>query len=115
MTDPESANRLIRNGRRETVMVLIVWALALLWTVGVSYLLGYQHGSDSWIVQAGLASNRTPNNFHQILGLPDWIFAGVLLPWLVSSLVTVVFCLYGIADDDLGAEAKDEQESGHAH
>jgi hypothetical protein len=116
MPDPQAARRLIRNARREALLVLVVWAVALAWTVGVSFLLGYQHGPQSPIVQEGVVSDRTPENFHQILGLPDWVFAGVVLPWAVSSVVTFVFCWRGIADDDLGAEsAEGSEEAGHEH
>lgn len=113
MPDPQAASRLIRNGRREALLVLLVWACALAWTVGVSYLLGYQHDPNCALVQWGLAQPRTAENFSQFLGLPDWILIGVVLPWAVSSVVTAIFCVRWIADDDLGADAG--EEAGHGH
>ena len=107
MSDPRKARQLFRNARREALLVLVIFTLALLWTVGYCYLHGYRHDPDSWLVQAGLASVRTPENFQQILGLPDWVFIGILLPWLMCSAFTFGFCA-GMADDELGEEAQEE-------
>jgi|SRR5262245_20391922 len=111
MPDPQAASRVLRHSRREAFLVLLVWAIALVWTVGVSYLLGYQHDPQSWLVQAGLARSRGAEDFTQILGFPDWIFFGVMLPWAACTLISVLFALRGIKDDDLGAEAP--EEAGH--
>src|SRR5262245_19467310 len=102
MPDPRAAGRLLRNSRREMFLVLIVWAGALAWTVVVSYLLGYQHDPQSWLVQAGLARARTSQDFSQILGFPDWVYLGIIAPWAACTVITVLFALRGIKDDDLG-------------
>src|SRR5438034_480594 len=59
MPNRQAAESLERNARREARTVLIVWALALLWSVGYCYLHGYQHAPDAWVVQIGLATPRT--------------------------------------------------------
>jgi hypothetical protein len=113
MSDRESAARLFRHARREAAVVLIVWALALVWSVGYCYVRGYQHSADSWVVQAGLASPVDSQAFHMIAGLPDWVIVGILLPWLVCTALTIGFCLFFMKDDDLGVEA--EEGAGHGH
>jgi hypothetical protein len=113
MSDRESATRLFRHARREAIVVIIVWALALTWTVGYCYLRGYQHDETSWVVQQGLAQPHTPDDFRQIAGLPEWVFFGILLPWLACTAFTIGFCLFGMTDDDLGREAEEGGRHGH--
>ena len=112
MTHPPAFSQLYRHARREAAVVLAVTLLALLWTVGYCYLFGYRHGPESWVVQAGLAHEYDPAAFQHFGGVPDWVFLGILLPWLLCSAFTVGFCL-GMKDDDLGADV--EEGPGHGH
>lgn len=119
MSDPKKARQLFRNARREALLVLTVFTLALVWTVGYCYLHGYYYRPEDphrpeyhrWLVEAELASERTPENFQQILGLPDWVFIGILLPWLMCGAFTFGFCI-GMTDDDLGEEAQEAPTAG---
>jgi hypothetical protein len=95
---PEPADPLLRNARRELLFIVALWAVALVWTVGVSYALGY---------------GRPADQIKLILGMPDWVFFGVLLPWLFCSAATLWFGLRLMADDDLGRE-KAEGQDAHA-
>ena len=104
MNDPEAQARLLRHARREALVVMAVWLLALAWTVGYCYLRGYQHPPDAWVVRAGLASPRQAEDLGQVAGFPDWVFFGILLPWLVCTAFTIAFGLFGMSDDPLGAE-----------
>ncbi len=113
MPDRESDRRLLHHARREALVVIIVFVLALLWVVGYCYLRGYTHTPDSWVVQHGLATPRTPESFQQILGFPDWVFYGIVVPWLVCTVTTLFFCLFGMADDDLGGESQEGGPDGH--
>jgi hypothetical protein len=56
-----------RRTRREALIALLIWALAALWTVGVSY----------W-----LAASKA--SWH---GIPIWALGGVLAPWVVFFAV----------------------------
>jgi hypothetical protein len=112
MQDPQAAQRLYRNARREMFVILVVTALALVWTVGYCYLFGYQHDEQSWVVRTGLATPRAADNFQQIAGLPDWVLFGIVIPWLVCTVFTIGFCFY-MKDDDLGTEAEEGQTHGH--
>ncbi|MBM4070879.1 MAG: hypothetical protein FJ271_18290 [Planctomycetes bacterium] len=114
MSDKEAAARLLRNARREMLLILGVTALALVWTVGYCFLHGYQHAPDSWVVQSGLASTRSAEDLQQIAGLPDWVFVGIVLPWLMCTAFSIGVCL-GLKDDDLGKEAASTQGAAHGH
>src|SRR5438552_3664416 len=70
MPDRRTARTLESNARREARTVLIVWALALVWSVGYCYLRGYQHAPDAWVVQIGLATPRTVADFGHVAGFP---------------------------------------------
>src|SRR5262245_1120813 len=113
MSDRESAARLYRHAWREAVVVFVVWGLALAWTVGYCYLRGYQHDEQSWVVRTGLAQPAAPGDFRQVAGLREWVFYGILLPWLACTAFTVAFCLFVMKDDELGHEA--EEGGGHGH
>src|SRR5207249_822725 len=68
---PENAGkeqRLLRHARREGLVILVVWAIALLWSVGSAYVLGY---------------GRDAQDIRLILGMPDWVFWSVVLPWVL--------------------------------
>ncbi len=113
MSDRDAAARLFRHARREALVVLAVWALALAWTVGYCYLRGYEHPPDGWAVRQGLAVPRTAENFAHYGGIPDWVIFGIVVPWVACSLFTLAFCRFGMADDDLGAEADEGASHGH--
>lgn len=113
MSDPEPARRLFKNARREALIVAVVWFLTLVWTVGYCFLFGYQHHPDSWVVQAGLAQPRQGDQLSQIGGFPGWVFWGIIVPWMLCSLFTILFGMYGMSDDDLGVEAQEEHGHGH--
>jgi hypothetical protein len=83
--------RLLRNARRESVLILAAWAVCLVWSVGVSTLFGY-------------AANRDPADIALILGFPDWVFWGVVVPWGVGLIFATWFCFGFMADDDLGKD-----------
>ena len=112
MTDLEAQARLLPHARREALVVMIVWLLALAWTVGYCYLRGYQHPPDGWAVRAGLAAPRQAEDLGQVAGFPDWVFVGILLPWLVCTLFTIAFSLFGMRDDPLGGEAQEGAGDG---
>lgn len=109
-----AAGRLLKNARREAVVVAIAWLAAVTWTLAYCYLRGFDHAPDAWVVKMGWAVSPRIAEFRQIAGFPDWVFYGILCPWMVCSVFTVVFGLFGMADDDLGAEG-DEGGAGHGH
>ncbi len=113
MTTREAAARLYHHARGEALFSLLVWALALVWALGYCYLFGYLHKADSWVVRAGLAKVRTSADLTYSLGMPDWVLYGIVVPWLACSAVTILYCLIGMHDDDLGTEAEEASHVGH--
>jgi hypothetical protein len=89
--------QLLRNARREGLLIMSIWAAALVWSVVSAYVLGYY---------------RSPLEMNLILGMPDWVFWSVVLPWGACLAFSVWFCFVYMADDDLGQDP-DEGE-GHA-
>jgi len=85
------------NARREAGLILCAWAACLLWTVGYSALAGYRTPSDP---------------IPLVLGMPGWVFWGVLVPWLAATLFSIWFGLSFIADDALDAPA--DETASHA-
>lgn len=80
------------HSRREAIVIVTTWFLALLWTVPYCYFNGYQTAESPRVVEF-------------ILGMPDWVFWGVAMPWMVCNLFTVWFCFGYFVDDDLEAGA----------
>ena len=107
----EPARRTLRNARREALLVVAILLGALVWTVGYCSLRGYQHAPDSWLIQSGLARNRTADDLTTYAGIPDWVFIGIVVPWGICTLLTIALSLRGLANDDLGAE----QETAKPH
>jgi hypothetical protein len=93
---PGKEQQLLRHARREGLLVMAVWAICLVWSVGSGYLLGYQ---------------RSPEDIRLILGMPDWVFWSVVLPWVLCLLFSIWFCFAYMADDDLGSDP----DEGSAH
>ena len=93
----ETELRLLRNARREGLLIMGMWAVALLWTVGAGYIGGY---------------DRDPNDIGLVLGMPDWVFWAVAVPWGICLAFSTWFCFRYKADDDLGKDAGEGQ--GHA-
>ncbi|HEV3204689.1 MAG TPA: hypothetical protein VGY77_09905 [Gemmataceae bacterium] len=90
--------RLLQNARREGLVIMAVWAAALMWSCLGSYFFGY-------------AKNREIADIHVILGMPDWVFWFVTFPWGLCLLFSIWFCFRFMADDDLGQD----QEEGPDH
>lgn len=82
----------LKSSRREAAFCILLWVAACAWTVGYCALKGY---------------GRDPKSLTFILGFPDWIFWGVMVPWIVCLVATLWFALGFMKAEDLGAE-KDE-------
>jgi|SRR5262245_14169484 hypothetical protein len=94
---PGKEQRLLRHARREGLVIMAVWALALAWSAGYAYVNGY---------------HRDPHTIHLILGMPDWVFWSIVVPWVLCLAFSVWFCFVFMADDDLGQDP--DEGPGHA-
>ncbi|HKI20890.1 MAG TPA: DUF997 family protein [Isosphaeraceae bacterium] len=77
----------VRNCRREAVVVAIVAIAATAYTVGYCALFGYDRGGE-------------PIRF--VLGFPSWVFWGIVAPWSVCVLISGWFSWRFMSDEDLG-------------
>jgi hypothetical protein len=83
----------MESSRREALGVAAVWIIACVWVVGYAFLNAYK-------VEA------TPT---LVLGMPAWVFWGVIAPWFVVLAVTVWAAFWGIRDEDLGEDHADDE------
>lgn len=68
--------------RREAMVAGLIWLVFFVWTVGVSYRMGY-----------------VDNDFSTVMGLPAWIFWGVLVPFITATLVNSLYAFFYLEDD----------------
>jgi len=88
-SDGDRLDPVFLHTRREAIIILIVFCVALVWSVTWCYLAGY-HEPDGKPITT-------------VLGIPSWAFWGIGLPWLVVDLFTIWFCLKVMKDDPLEA------------
>ena len=104
MSDSTSSQRdqldpVLVHARREALAILAAFTACLIWSVTWCYLAGYHQPAG-----AGLST---------VLGVPSWVFWGVLVPWLGADVFALWFCFFFVADDPLGEdENENEDETG---
>ena len=81
------------HARREALVILMAFVVCLIWSISCCYLLGYTGPEDGPVAR--------------VLGMPSWVFWGVLVPWIAADVFALWFCFFFMADDPLG-EAEDE-------
>ncbi|HEY4308659.1 MAG TPA: DUF997 family protein [Pirellulales bacterium] len=81
------------SARREAIVAALIWAAATAWSVGYCALFGY---------------GRTPESLTFVLWFPDWIFWGIVAPWLACVVVSMWFAFFFMRDEDLGSNDQDE-------
>lgn len=74
--------------RREMFVVLGLFFASFVWTMVVSYLLGYRTVSPEEVQEPSL-----------IWGMPLWVFWGILVPWMAIDIVAIWFCFYYMKDE----------------
>lgn len=90
----------LKNARREGLVIGAAWLASMIYTCGYCYLYGYIRPSRP----LGVA------DIQPVLGVPSWFLWGVLAPWGVCALFTFWFAGFVMADDDLGADHTPELE-----
>ncbi len=94
------------HARREALVILAAFVVCLIWSISCCYLLGYPGPDD--FPSEGHGSHTAANGpVAKVLGMPSWVFWGVLVPWVAADVFAVWFCFCFMADDPL-AEAEDE-------
>jgi hypothetical protein len=85
----------LRSGKREALVVLVIWLAAMAYTVTYCYLFGY---------------NRTVESLTFVLGFPDWVFWGIVTPWSVCIVFSFYFGATFMRDEDLGEELPEQED-----
>jgi hypothetical protein len=78
----------VRSGRREARWSLALWLAAAVYSVSYCTLWGYGRAIESLTF---------------VLWFPDWVFWGVVVPWIVCTGVSIYFALCVIEDDPLAS------------
>ena len=86
----------VRSSRREALITGATFLAALAWTIGYCSIYGYGRKADETL--------------KFVLGMPDWVFWGVVFPWGASALFSTYFGTRVMGDEDLGAEPPPEEE-----
>ena len=87
MTDTEDP--LVRSARREALIVLGVWLGVLCYTLGVAARWGY---------------GRPLDDLTFVCGFPDWVFWGIVVPWVGCFVFSTWFALCYMSDVPLDAD-----------
>lgn len=99
MPSANSELPLVQSARREAIWVIVMWLVALVYTLSYCYLYGY---------------HRDVATMQFVLWFPDWVFWGVIFPWCVCTLVSAWFAFFVMRDEDLGAEPPEESDPFNA-
>jgi hypothetical protein len=86
---PVREDAVVRAARREAALALALWAAAMVYSVTYCYRYGY---------------GRTIESLTFVLWFPDWVFWGIVAPWIACALVSVVFAYRVMGDEPLGEE-----------
>jgi hypothetical protein len=94
-TDP-----VLVNARREGIVIGIAWLAATTYCCTYCYLFGY--------IRPGHPLGN--EDVRPILGMPSWVFWGIMVPWLVCAVFSIWFAAFVMKDDDLGKDHTPELE-----
>jgi hypothetical protein len=89
MLDTQQDDPLVRSARREAAVALLVWVVALIYTMLYCARYGY---------------HQTEKELTFVLGFPSWVFWGIVVPWAACVVISVWYAFWYMADDDLGEE-----------
>ncbi|HEY2894733.1 MAG TPA: DUF997 family protein [Pirellulales bacterium] len=81
---------LLRSARREALFALAVWLISMVYTITYCYLNGY---------------NRAPESLTFVLWFPDWVFWGIVVPWITCVIVSTWFAFRFMGDEPLADES----------
>jgi hypothetical protein len=84
---------LLTSARREMRITLGLWAVSMACTLSVSLTWGY---------------GRDPESLTFVLGFPDWVFWGIVVPWAASTVIASFFALTVMQDAPLESEQTKE-------
>ena len=77
---------LLKSARREAISAFVIWLAATIYSVSYCCFHGY---------------GRDPESLTFVLGFPDWVFWGIVLPWGICTIVASFFAFFVMKDEDL--------------
>jgi len=97
-----SEDPVLRSARREALVVFATWITALVYTVTYCYCYGYDRRfEDIKFVRLFFG-----------VSFPDWVFWGIVAPWLACFVISWWFSYVFVQDADLGKELEGEDGEG---
>jgi Protein of unknown function (DUF997) len=84
----------LTSARREALVALSIWLAACIYSISICYRLGY---------------GRDVATLTYVLGFPDWVFWGIVVPWSVCTGLCFVLSYFVVKDEDLGEEQAEER------
>jgi hypothetical protein len=88
---------LLRSARREACVTIVIWLLAMSYTVGYCWRFAY---------------GRPVEQMQFYGGIPDWVLWGIVAPWAVCILVSWWFAYGFMTDESLGVERDEPDDLG---
>ena len=77
---------LLKSARREAIGALAIWLVLTIYSVGYCCTYGY---------------GRDPKTLTFVLGFPDWVFWGMIVPWAACTATSGWFAFGFMKDEDL--------------
>ncbi|WP_373651658.1 DUF997 family protein [Schlesneria sp. DSM 10557] len=77
---------LLKAARREAIAAFAIWLAATIFSLGYCFTYGY---------------SRDPETLTYVMGFPDWVFWGIVLPWGVCTIISTLFAFVFMTDDEL--------------
>jgi hypothetical protein len=77
---------LLKSARREALGAFGFWMVATIYSVGYCTLNGY---------------DRKPESLTFVLGFPDWVFWGIVVPWGICTIGASLFAFCFMKDEEL--------------
>lgn len=90
---------IVSSSRREALAFVALWTATLAYTVGYCFKHGYNRPLDTSL-----------DGMTFVYGWPDWVFYGVVAPWLLCTVISVVFALFIMSDAPLGEELEQNED-----
>ena len=107
------------DSRREAIFILCLWCSCFFWTICWCYHNGYvQHASVPGHITEFLPDHtgwdRDPATLVTPLGLgiPDWVFWGIAVPWVLCIVISMWFCFWFMRDDEEQIRAATDDGNG---
>jgi hypothetical protein len=98
---PHRDDPVLRHARREAIIIGLVWLASTIYSCAYSYAFGYNRPGRE----------LGPADVRPILGMPAWVFWGVVVPWACCAAFTFWFAGFFMAEDDLGKDHAAELEA----